>query len=79
MLLVADDWAETSLLQSMSGCGAQMVLEGWLASLLHCSYSASGVACVSRLLGAGLIDGSKLPALCRAVRLVLCKRHMCSA
>ena len=52
--------------------GVQMVLEPCLAELLHSGHINFGVACITKLLDAHLIDASKRTKLCQAVRLLLC-------
>ena len=55
--------------QRITSCGVQMVLEGGLAKLLHSGYMEFGMSCVLGLLNTSLVDDSKLPDLCHAVRL----------
>ena len=56
-----------------------MVLEPCLAELLHSGHINFGVACISRLLDAHLIDASKHTKLCQAVRLPFFADACCCA
>ena len=57
----------------------EMVLEPCLAELPHCGHINFGVACISKLLDAHLIDASKHTKLCQAVRLLLSADACCCA